>query len=480
MDSHIQYIKLSELTALIERVVKDAFAEKTYWIIAEISGLNYYQEKNYYFFDLVEKDETTNALLTSIKANAWGSSVSKIKDFERATGQKFTSNIQVLVKVSVEYTVKYGLKLNFIDIDHSYTIGNLEKQRQETLKKLLAENPEHIQLVNGEYITFNKKVPINPVIQHIALISSANAEGYKDFRKVLAENQYKYFFIIDEYLAQVQGESAAQQMVNRLVEIYESHKPYDAVVIVRGGGTPIDFLHFDSYLLSKAVARFPIPIITGIGHSGNQSIVDLMANNPTIAPTKAAEYIIAHNRSFEEKVINFQKSIISKTNELTARHQIFLNNVNSKIIAKTKDILSENTQNLSHIIAVIVTGTNNFLIHHKERIIPLLNKIIQKTVLMIDGSQFYLNKYIYTINSSAVHLLSERQYNLNYYINLIRHLSPTNVLKRGYSLIYQNGKIVTDPSKLQRGNEITNLLYDTEIISTVKDKKKSNEPRFKL
>jgi len=480
MDSHIQYIKLSELTALIERVVKDAFAEKTYWIIAEISGLNYYQEKNYYFFDLVEKDETTNALLTSIKANAWGSSVSKIKDFERATGQKFTSNIQVLVKVSVEYTVKYGLKLNFIDIDHSYTIGNLEKQRQETLKKLLAENTEHIQLVNGEYITFNKKVPINPVIQHIALISSANAEGYKDFRKVLAENQYKYFFIIDEYLAQVQGESAAQQMVNRLVEIYESHKPYDAVVIVRGGGTPIDFLHFDSYLLSKAVARFPIPIITGIGHTGNQSIVDLMANNPTIAPTKSAEYIIAHNRSFEEKVINFQRSIISKTNELTARHQIFLNNVNSKIIAKTKDILGENAQNLSHISAVIVTGTNNFLIHHKERIIPLLNKIIQKTVLMIDGSQFYLNKYIYTINTSALHLLSERQYNLNYYINLIRHLSPTNVLKRGYSLIYQNGKIVTDPSKLQRGNEITNLLYDIEIISTVKDKKKSNEPRFKL
>jgi len=199
--SDIQHIKLSELTTLIERVVKDAFAEKTYWVIAEISGLNYYPDKNYYFFDLVEKNEATNALLTSIKCNAWGSTVSKIRDFEHTTGQTFTSNIQVLVKVSVEYNLKYGLKLNFIDIDHSYTVGNLEKQKQETLKKLLTENPEHIQLINGEYVTFNKKVPINPVIQHIALISSANAEGYKDFKKVLAENQYKYIFKIDEYLA---------------------------------------------------------------------------------------------------------------------------------------------------------------------------------------------------------------------------------------------------------------------------------------
>ena len=442
--------------------------------------MNYYPDKNYYFFDLVENNEATNALLTSIKCNAWGSSVIKIRDFEHATGQTFTSNIQVLVKVSVEYHLKYGLKLNFIDIDHSYTVGNLEKQKQETLKKLLAENPEHIQLINGEYVTFNKKVPINPVIQHIALISSANAEGYKDFKKVLAENQYKYIFKIDEYLAQVQGESAAQQMVNRLIEIYESHKPYDAVVIVRGGGTPTDFLHFDSYLLSKAVARFPIPIITGIGHTGNQSIVDLMAFNATIAPTKAAECIIAHNRTFEEKIINFQKSIISKTNELIARHQIFLNNVNSKIISKTKDILSENAQYISRINSVIVTGANNFLIQQKERLQPLLNKIIQKTVLMIDSNKFNLNKYIYTIKSSAVHLLDVKQYNLNYYIQLIRHLSPANVLKRGYSLIYQNGKIVKDPSTIQRGSEITNLLYDTEIISTVKDKKKSNEPKFKL
>lgn len=475
-----QHIKLSELTAQIEGAIKGAFESRTFWVLAEIAGLKHYQEKNYYFFDLVEKGESSNTILVSIKANAWADSVNKIKGFERATGQKFTNDIQVLIKVSVDYSGKYGLKLNFLDIDHNYTIGNLEKQRQETLQRLLAGNPDHIRLVDGEYVTYNKLLSINPVVQNIALISSSNAEGHKDFLKVLKENQFKYLFFIDEYLTQVQGESAAPQMVSKLVEIYNSHKPYDAVVIVRGGGTATDFLMFDTYNLSRAVARFPIPVITGIGHTGNQCIVDLMAYKAAIAPTKAAELIIAHNRSFEEKVINFQKSIMSKTNELTARHQIYLNNINSTIIAKAKDILNENAQTLSHLNSLIVAGTNNLLIHHKERLQPLLNRIIRKTVLMIDNSKFAIEKYIYTINVSAVNLLKDRQYNLNYYIQLIKHLSPSNVLKRGYSLIYQNGRIVKDPSTLQRGAEITNILYDTEITSTVKDKKKSNEQRFKL
>lgn len=291
--SEIKHIKLSELTSHIEQVIKTAFASKTYWVLAETSAVKYYTQKNYFFFDLVEKEENTNAILTSIKSSAYGSAISKIRSFERTTGQKFDSNIQVLVKVEVEYTVKWGLKLNFIDIDHSFTIGNLEKQRQETLKKLLVDNPQHIQLVNGEYITYNQKISINPIIQNIALISSANAEGYKDFRKVLNENQFKYRFNIDEYLTQVQGDSAAQQMVNRLIEIFNSKKSYDAIVIVRGGGAPTDFIVFDSYLLSKAVARFPIPVITGIGHTGNLCVVDRMAYIATIAPTKAGETITA-------------------------------------------------------------------------------------------------------------------------------------------------------------------------------------------
>ncbi len=475
-----QHIKLSELTSRIEAVISGAFGSKTFWVLAEIAGLKYYQEKNYYFFDLVEKGESSSAILVSIKASAWAASVNKIRNFEKSTGQKFTNDIQVLVKVSVDYSGKYGLKLNFLDIDHNFTIGNLEKQRQETLKRLLAANPEHIKFARGEYVTYNKLLPINPVIQNIALISSSNAEGHTDFLKVLKENQFDYHFFIDEYLTQVQGESAAPQMVSKLLEIFNSHKPYDAVVIVRGGGATTDFLMFDTYNLSRAVARFPIPVITGIGHTGNQCIVDLMAYKAAIAPTKAAELIIAHNRAFEEKVINYRKSIISGTNELTSRHQIFLNNVNSQIIGKAKDILSENAQALTHLNSLIVAGANNLLMHHKEKLQPLQNRIIRKTELMIDNCRFAIERYIYTINVSAVNLLKDKQYNLNYYIELIKHLSPANVLRRGYSLIYQNGRIVKDPSTLHRGAEITNILYDTEIISTVKDKKKPDEQRFKL
>ena len=475
-----QHIKLSELTSLIEGVIQDSFHGKTYLVIAEISGMHYYPEKNYYFFNLVEKGESKNAILVTVQATAWSTAVEKIKAFELATGQKFSNDIQVLVKVSVEYSGRHGLKLNFHDIDHSFTIGNLEKQRRETLKRLLDENPGYIKLADGEYVTHNQLLKLNPVIQTIALISSSNSEGHKDFLRVLNENQFGYVFRVDEYLTQVQGETAAPQMVAKLIEIYNSRIPYDAVVIVRGGGSPTDFLVFDTYKLSQAVARFPVPVITGIGHSGNLSIVDLMANTVAIAPTKAAEVIIARNRLFEEKIINIQKAVITGTNELTARHRIRLNNVNSTIIAKVKDILGENASNLNHLNSLILAGTNNLLLHHREELQPFLNRIMLKTSMMVDKSHLKIREYSYRLNSASNNLLKDKQYDLNYFINLVRHLSPANVLKRGYSLVYQDGKIVKDPKKLRKGSEITNLLYDTEIISTVKDKKKPDVQRFKL
>lgn len=478
--SEIQHIKLSDLTRKIEKVISDSFSNQIYWVIAEINGLKFYPDKGYYFFDLVEKDERTNTVLTSIKANAWSTAVSKIKSFEQATGQKFDNNIQVLLKVSVEYNITYGLKVNFLDIDHSFTIGNLEKQRQDTLRKLLAENPEHIQLIDGEYITFNKQISINPVIQFIALISSANSDGYKDFKHELINNKHKYIFHVDEYLTQVQGDGVETQMKNKLIEIFNSKKQYDAVVIVRGGGAQADFLIFDSYVLSRAVARFPIPVITGIGHTKNESLVDLMAHRPTKTPTKAAESIIAHNRTFEEQVLSFQRLISLKTNELISRHQLLLNNVNSGIISKSKDILSENMRELSRINSTILNQTKDYLHHHKEQLSPLLHTITQKTFRLIETNKFSLERMVYTLQNSSKNLLEKRQYNLNYYISLIKHNSPAYVLKRGYALVYQDGKIVKDPKTIQKGSEITTLLYDTEIISSVKEKKQTNERKFEL
>lgn len=421
--SAIQPIKLSELTGQIAKVISSNFSNRSYWVIAEITNLKFYPAKNYYFLDLVEKDAYSNTVLTSIKANAWSTATQNIKRFERLTGQPFDNNIKVLLLVSVDYHITYGLKLNIIDVDPAFTIGKLEQERQAILALLLQNNAGYIDLIQGEYLTFNKSLELNPVIQHIALIGSPDSDGFRDFMHELHNNAHGYAFFVDSYAAQVQGAGMEAGIVNRLIEIFTSGKAYDAVAIVRGGGAQTDMLIFDSYELAKAVAKFPIPVFTGIGHTRNESITDIMAFMATKTPTKVAAMMIAHNRRFEELLEAMEKMIVAKTLETLSSHALELSQANGRIAAAAKDLL-----------------------HHQ------LLKLSQ-----INGS----------IKEGSARLLSSAKNRLLGYAQLVKHLSPETVLKRGYALVYHEGKIVMDVDTLKPGSEVTTQLAAGHFQSTV-------------
>lgn len=419
----IQPIKLSDLTGQIAKVIHAGFSHRTYWVIAEITNLKFYPAKNYYFLDLVEKDVFSNTVLTSIKANAWSTATQNIKRFEKQTGQAFDNNIKVLLQVSVEYHITYGLKLNILDVDPAFTIGKLEQQRQETLALLLQNNAGYIDFVQGEYLTFNKSLELNPVIQHIALIGSPDSDGFKDFMHELVNNAHGFAFYVDAYAAQVQGAGMEAGIVNQLVQIFTSGKEYDAVAIVRGGGAQTDLLIFDAYELAKAVAKFPIPVFTGIGHTRNESITDMMAFAAGKTPTKVAAMMIAHNRRFEEQLEMFEKIIVAKTLEILANQGLELSLANGRIAAAAKDILHQQLLTLSQVEATIREGATRII-------------------------------------SSSKNLLMN-------YTQLVKHLSPETVLKRGYALIYQDGKIVADVNELKEGAGITGQMATGNFQSTV-------------
>jgi exodeoxyribonuclease VII large subunit len=419
----VQPIKLSELTRQIAKVISINFSSTSYWVIAEITNLKFYPAKNYYFLDLVEKDELTNTVLTSIKANAWSTAVQRIKIFENITGQKFDNNIKLLLRVNVEYHITYGLKLNIIDVDPAFTIGNLEQQRQATLALLVKNNAGYIDYIQGEYLTFNKSLDLNPVIQHIALIASPDSDGFKDFMHELQHNAYGYVFYVDIYAAQVQGAGMETGIVNRLVEIFTSGKEYDAAVIVRGGGAQTDLLIFDSYELAKAVAKFPIPVFTGIGHTRNESITDLMAFMATKTPTKVAANILAHNRRFEEQLEAHEKTIVSKSLEIIASQSLFLSQANGIITAAAKDV--------------------------------------------VHGQHLKLSELTATIRESSARLFTNAKNLLGNYSQLVKHLSPETVLKRGYALVYYEAKIVTDVKKIIEGAGIKTVMSTGDFQSTV-------------
>lgn len=454
----LQSIKLSELTRRIHQTINEAFADQLFWVVADVTSHSFKPRENRHYLILAEKQEGTNALVAKVETIAWQDGARQIAQFQKATGQRFTNDIRVLVRVSVDYTSAYGLRLTLHDIDPNFTIGDLERQKQAVLERLLTECADFIQKAGGRYITRNNQLALNPVIQRIAVITSSSSAGYEDFKHILHSNAYRYTFRTDPYFTAVQGEANAGAIRQKLLDVHQSGIPYDAVVIIRGGGAQTDFLVFDTFALGQVVAKFPIPVITGIGHQRNETIVDLMAHTPTNVPTKAAEFIIAHNRKFEEAVLDAQKMVLIKAQQLLTLHKDRITRANQVILNTTKNILFSRQKSLVEVSNHLLSWPGS-LLSNKEN--DLKNALSNLSI--------YARNYFVHQNSHIEHCIS-----------LFRLMSPEALLKKGFALVYHKGKITGNPDNLSAGDEITVLLSDTELHSVITTKKKSNGTAFKL
>ncbi len=514
----INSIKLSELTKKIEDAIKQTVGADFYWVIAEISGHKFYPNQDRHYFEFVEKVDGQNEPIAKVGGVSWFDGSQHIKLFEIATGQKFTNGIQVLVKVKVEFHQSFGFSLVLHDIDQSFTLGNLEKQRRETLLRLVSENPSFIKKVGEEFITLNKNLKLSLAIQNIAIIGSPNSEGYTDFIHTISSNQFGYKFSIDIYQSSVQGAEAEKELIKKLIDIYNSKIKYDCVVIIRGGGEKTDFIVFDTYNLSRAVAKFPIPIITGIGHHKDVSVVDLMTNTSTKTPTKAAEFIISHNRSLEDLILILQKEIIIKSQQLLSkaiekinainiviinksrtfisRHKDILNDTNLIITNNSRTFISRHKDILNNTNIIITNNSRTFLNHKKDGLNNLNQIIINKTKTIIYNRQTnlvsLLNKFlsrpkIITANKNAElsnlignlkifsnkYFINHRVY-LRHYETMVKVMSPQNILKRGFAIVSRKGKILKNSETIIPGNELTITMESFDINTKVISKTKNN------
>ncbi len=451
-------LRLSELSLIINNVLKDAFQSTSFWVIADVTNHTFKAISNYHYFELVEKDSNTNNILAKFSAKAWGNGARQIENFERITERKFTNDIQVLVNVTVDYHPTFGLQLQVNSIDPAFTLGAIEQQRLATLEKLVAENPAHIQKVNEEYSTRNKKLPLNHVLQNIAVISSRASAGLQDFKHTLQANPFRYTFTIDEYFTEVQGELNAGALRDTLIEVYNTGIAYDAVVITRGGGAQTDFLIFDNYLVGQAIARFPIPIITGIGHQKNTTIADLMAHTATKTPTKAAEFIIAHNRAFEEGLLIMQKSIL----------------------LKAQQAFSVSHQQLAVLKASLIHTTRNILDVNKSAVANLSAKLLSGPSITISNKRNDLQNLAGNLKTFNILYIKSQQSHLDHYTSLVKLVSPINTLKRGFAIIKHNDKIINNASTVAAGDNVSIILADKEIAATVTLKKDYHGNEYNL
>lgn len=269
---------LSELCGWIQAMVEHDLPDR-YWVRAEIASMSV---RGHCYMELVEKAEN-GILAAKIRATCWSNVYTLLSAyFAQEAGQVLHAGLQVLLQVSVTFHAVYGLSLNILNIDPTYTLGDLAKQRQATIRQLTEDGVMELQ----------KALPVPSLVRRVAVISAADAAGYGDFCDQLLHNRFGYAFHTQLYPAVMQGDTAAKSIIQALTSIAEQEEEWDVVVIIRGGGATTDLSCFDDYMLASHCAQFPLPIIAGIGHTRDVSVVDMVVHSSVKTPTAAAEWLI--------------------------------------------------------------------------------------------------------------------------------------------------------------------------------------------
>lgn len=405
-------ITLSELTGRIQETIRFNF-DSPVWIRAEISEL---RENNngHCYLELFEKDTDTDSLLAKCKGTIWSSTYRMLKPyFESSTGQQLRAGLSVLVAVTVEFHGVYGFSLNIKDIDPTFTIGELAARRLKIIR----------QLEDDGIADMNKQIPMPERPQRIAIISSGTAAGYGDFMDQLASDPSRFAFYTHLFTAIMQGDQAEASIIAALERIYEHSDLFDVVVIIRGGGATSDLACFDSYDLALNCAQFPLPIIAGIGHQRDVSILDMVANTSVKTPTAAAEFMIGRMMEAQRKT------------EAIASEIYFL----------TKSLVSEKSQQLDNI---------NWKIRH-----ALKNKVSHK--------QLQTERLKQRLTTSVKLIFSYQKNRLDMIGKSIETHSPAFLLKHGYSITTVGGKRVTATTMVAKGDLVRTYLFDGDFESTV-------------
>ena len=391
-------LTLRQLNLMVKDAIEMQLPDE-YWVEAELAECR--ERGGHCYLELIEKEDTTNTPVAKASAKCWRQTWQMIQPyFERTTGQALRTGMKVLLKVYAQFHEAYGFSWIVTDIDPTYTLGDMARKRQEIIRQLKEEGVFDLQ----------RELCIPRFAKRIAVISAAGAAGYGDFCRQLEDNEYGFKFEVTLFPAIMQGEQVESSVVAALNKIYPSISDFDVVVIIRGGGAISDLSGFDTLALAENVAQFPIPIITGIGHDRDESILDMVANTHVKTPTAAAALLIDNLRQVLERINEAQQRITLAIHQRIANHKSRLTSLQTLIPALVERTLS----NAKH--------------------------------------------------TNQKHKLSQIELMLQSY-------DPQLLLKRGYSITLMNGRAIRDPKELKVGDEIETRVEKGTIRSVVKREK---------
>src|SRR5690554_6736524 len=400
-------LSLSELNRQARNALQEALPS-AYWVRAETSDVRGNQNGHCYL-EFVEKDTGTRSIVAKARGIIWANVYRMLSPyFEQETGQPFVSGLSVLVRVTVDFHELYGYSLTVVDIDPSFTLGEMARNRQRVLKQLETDG----------VLTLNKELEMPELANRVAVISSPTAAGYEDFKDQLANNPGGIVFYSKLFPAVMQGERSEESIIAALEKIYQYKDLFDVVAIIRGGGASSELSTFDSYHLASNVAQFPLPVFSGIGHERDVTVLDVVAHTRGKTPTAVAEILIARAMKTASELLELEEKVVTQTEAFLLNEQ--------------KDIMSL-TVNTRYLFMQALQKETADLQHTSVTMRRVLAHTLQKETASLQHVSASMKRVL-------THALQKENHLMNSIQQLVQAVSPENVLKRGYTLSLKGGK----------------------------------------
>ena len=427
-------LTLYELNSLVVELI-DKVMPSSYWVEAEIADAR--ESKGHLYLELIEKDESTNIPIARASAKCWRSSWLMIgPHFEHVAGVKLRAGLQIMIQVHAQFHAQYGFSWIIDDINPEYTMGSMARKRNEIIAQLKSEGVFELQ----------RELYLPLFAQRIAVISSASAAGYGDFCNQLQHNEYGFRFQMQLFQAFMQGEQVEQSIVAALNLISTKEDDFDCVVIIRGGGATADLSGFDTLVLAENVANFPLPVITGIGHERDESILDMVAHTRVKTPTAAAAFLIDHLAATLNRIEQAQISIQRMVEHRIQHEKLHL-------------------QQLSTHIPILFSMVKN---RENARLDDYWHALLQRVMLHLQQSKMRVELLSNKVIPATTNKLMAEQHKLQLLEQRVDGVNPERMLRLGYSLTYKNGYVLRNVNEVKAGDEITTRLEGGIITSVVK------------
>lgn len=454
---------LSEITESIARMF-DKFYQHPYWIRAEISSLNLYPVSGHCFPLMVEKSE--GKVKAQLKAIIWKDDLFYItRKFEEVTKETLREGLDIMFLAYVKFSSTYGLSLQIIDIEPLYTLGEMARDKMNTILELKKEG----------VFDLNRSIPLPVLLKRLAIISVETSKGYNDLMVTLRNNNHGYRIISRLFPAILQGNGAVETITAQLKAIKEVANWFDAVLIVRGGGDDVGLSCYDQISLAREVARFPLPVITGIGHSTNETVVEMVSCVNKITPTDVAHFILSGFIEQDQVLKAFTEVIRQSAAYMLDREKTKLDQVINNFRDNAEDYLQITRRNLSDLAAGFSTMAERLLFNNKIALSKYEMALEYHPVKLIKDERTLLDNHIRRLLFNAQHYITSHKQSLTEKSHRLRLLDPQSILKRGYSILRVNGEVVASHDQIRIGDRMEVESYGFFVGGDIKDVRSKDE-----